>query len=232
MKLYPSFRTIWKINALIILAGGAGICLVLGYGAFGYLRSLAQTHQKEDVVNVEGNTGAKWQLGAFERIPGVGYMVAPVNSAQSYSVALYNKEATATRNYLFVNLQDKSTRWLIPNNDHLILTMERLAADGTFLGWGSDQKTVKWLIFEVVDSDTNGDKRLTNADRKSVAVAEADGSRFAEVLTNVDEVLGKTWTAGDNLLVVYSAGGKNLVAEISLSGRSASVTKELPALGK
>jgi hypothetical protein len=30
MKLRPTFRTVWKINALIILVGGAGLCVVLG----------------------------------------------------------------------------------------------------------------------------------------------------------------------------------------------------------
>jgi hypothetical protein len=51
------------------------------------------------------------------------------------------------------------------------------------------------------------------------------------VLRDVDTVLGKTWKAPDELLVVYSAGGKNLVSEISLPDRKVSVTKELPKLG-
>ena len=159
-------------------------------------------------------------------------MVAPVYSAQSYSVSLYGKEANAVRNYLFVDLQDKSSRWLIPTNDHLILNMERLAADGTSVRWGGEDKPAKWLVFDVVTSDTNGDKRLTDADRKTIAIAGADGSRYAEVLGGIDAVLGKTWMQGDRLLIVYSAGGENMISEISLADRKVTVTKDLPKIGQ
>jgi hypothetical protein len=232
MNLRLTYRTIWKINALIILVAGTGICLMLGYAAFSFVQSRFQLHQKEDTVNVEGNVGAQWRLGPFEKASAAGYMVAPVYSAQSYSVSLYGKEATAVRNYLFVNLQDMSSRWLVPNNDRLIVAMERLAIDGKVVGWNDEEKPVKWLVFHVVASDTDGDKRLTDRDRKTIAVANADGSQYAEVLRNVDTILGETWTTGDNLLVVYSADGKNLVAEISLAGRTVSVTKDLPKLGQ
>ena len=98
--------------------------------------------------------------------------------------------------------------------------------------WGSNEKPVKWLVFHVVASDTDGDKRLTAGDRKLIAIANPDGSQYAEVLRDIDTVLGKTWKAPDELLVVYSAGGKNLVSEINLPDRKVSVTKELPKLGQ
>ena len=183
------------------------------------------------MVNVEGSVDARWRLGTFETIPGAGYMVAPVESAQSYSVAFKEKEASAVRNYLFVDLQDKSSRWLIPNNDHLILSMEWMAADGSLVRWGSNEKPVKWLVFHVVASDTDGDRRLTESDRKLIAIANPDGSQYAQVLRDIDTILGKTWKAPDELLVVYSAGGRNLVSEISLPDRKVSMTKELPKLG-
>ncbi len=203
---------------------------MLGFVAFWAIRDTLQTRQKEDTVDVESNIGASWRLGAFEKIS--GYMVAPVYSAKSYSVSLYGKQASAVRNYLFVNLQDKSSRWLIPTNDHLILSMERLTADGTPFRWRDEEKPAKWLVFDVVTSDTNGDKRLTEADRKTIAIAEADGSRYTEVLSGIDSVLGRTWMQGDRLLVVYAAGGKNMISEISRPDRKVSVTKDLPKIGR
>lgn len=231
MKLHPTFRAVWKINALIILIGGTGICLTLGYAAFEFVKSRFQPYEKADTVNVEGSVDARWHLGPFETISGAGYMVAPVLSAQSYAVAFKEKEASAVRNYLFVNLQDKSSRWLMPNNNQLILDMEWRAADGSAVRWGSNEKAVKWLVLRVVASDTDGDRRLTESDRKIIAIANADGSQYAEVLKDIDTILGETWKPPDEMLVVYSAGGKNLVTEFSLPDRKVSVTKELPKLG-
>lgn len=54
--------------------------------------------------------------------------------------------------------------------------MELLADDGTEIQAGSFRKAVKWLVFTVVDSDTDADKR---SDRKTIGVAEADGSGYA-----------------------------------------------------
>jgi hypothetical protein len=229
MRFRTTFRTIWKIDSLIILVGGAGICIMLGVLAFQVIRDRLRTHQKEDTVNVESSVGTSWRLGAFEKIS--GYMVAPVYSAQSYSVSLYGKQASAVRNYLFVNLEDKSSRWLIPTNDHLIVSMERLAADGTSARWADSEKPAKWLVFDVVTSDTNGDNRLTEADRKTIGIAGADGSHYAEVLSGIDAELGRTWMQGDRLLIVYSAGGKNVISEISLPDRKVLVTRDLPKIG-
>jgi len=147
MRFRTTFRTIWKIDSLIILVGGAGICIMLGVLAFQVIRDRLRTHQKEDTVNVESSVGTSWRLGAFEKIS--GYMVAPVYSAQSYSVSLYGKQASAVRNYLFVNLEDKSSRWLIPTNDHLIVSMERLAADGTSARWADSTGSVPEVAYRL-----------------------------------------------------------------------------------
>jgi len=231
MRVPLTFRTIWKIDALIILIGGVGVCLMTGYAGFEFLQSRFRPYQKEGVVTVEGHAEERWGLGNFLTIPGAGCMVAPLNSVQSYSRSLNEKDLSAVRNYLFLNVQDKSTRWLTPKHDRLILSMEWMAADGSSENkWGTDKKPVKWLIFQVVPSDTDGDGRLTENDRKAIAVANPDGSQYAEVVRDADELLGTTWMAGDKLLLIYTAGGKSLVSEIDLPGRKVSVTKELPKI--
>jgi len=160
MRVPLTFRTIWKIDALIILIGGVGVCLMTGYAGFEFLQSRFRPYQKEGVVTVEGHAEERWGLGNFLTIPGAGCMVAPLNSVQSYSRSLNEKDLSAVRNYLFLNVQDKSTRWLTPKHDRLILSMEWMAADGSSENkWDTDKKPVKWLIFQVVPSDTDGDGR-------------------------------------------------------------------------
>ena len=240
MKSRLTFRTIWRIDALIILIGGVGAFLMFGYTVFELAGSQFRSSQNQDVVNVQRHAEVRWRLGNFETIPGAGYMVAPVSAVQSDSTGLPDKvlssgsrsdEASAIRNYLFVSLKDKSSRRLIPNNDRLILSMEWLAADGsTVPRMGGDKTPVKWLIFRVVPADTDGDGRLTESDRKAIAVANPDGSQYAEVLRDADAFLGQTWLAGDKLIVAYSAGARHLVAEIGLPDRKITATEELPKI--
>ena len=128
MSSRSRFQTVWKINALLILAGGTALCSMLGYVAFDAVRNRLRPNERPDVVNVEPEVAAQWRLGRFEEIAGAEYLFAPLESEQSYSAKLSEKVVSAARNYLFVNLADKSSHWLLPANDRLILTAEMRAA--------------------------------------------------------------------------------------------------------
>jgi len=229
MKLRVNYRMIWKFNALLIFFAGIGVCLGLVYFAWALLHDYFGLYRRDEVVKGETAISEDWRLGSFERLGSSDYMMAPVSSTQEYSGVFMEKEATAIRNYLFVNVRDKSSRWLVPNNDRVILMMKRYGTEGE--SGVPEDRPAKWLVFHVVTVDTDGDKRLTELDRKTIAVANADGSQYVEVLGNVDILLGETWTAGDKLLVVYSADGKNHISEIGLESRSVSDAKDLPKLG-
>lgn len=230
MKRIVSIRTIWKINALLILVAGTGFCLMLGVLGFQFTQSQLQVLHRDDMVNVEKNVGTEWRLGSFQRVAGTAYLVAAAHSEQAYPASFSGKEATAIRNYLFVNGEDMSSRWLVPNNDQLFLNMECILADGMMTSWGDSGKPVKWLVFQVVTSDTDGDRRLSASDRMAVAVAESNGAQYTEVLSNVDRILGESWLSGDRLLVVHSSGGKHRAAEVNLLERKVVAVKELPAI--
>ena len=167
------------------------------------------------------------RLGAFEKISGTNYLVAPLSSAQTQPLRLSERQTIAIHNYLFVNVQDQSSRWLFPNHERLILALELLADDGTEIQAGSFLKAVNWLVFTVVNSDTDADKR---SDRKTIGVAEADGSGYAEVMGGIETVFGKTGTTGDNLLVLHRSGGKNRIFQISLRDRKVTVMTEMAAI--
>ncbi|WP_321472887.1 hypothetical protein [uncultured Paludibaculum sp.] len=231
MRKYLTFRMVWRVNAVLILVAGAGACIGLGFAAWTFLLGSQAAYRLNDVVPVEQKGEERWWLGGFEPVAGSGYVVAPVSSMQSYQVGTFGKEASAVRNYLFVHLADKSSRWLIPHHKGLIVGMERYGAEGLIPGSDSEKRPVKWLVFQIVPADTNGDKSVTGEDRLVLGVANADGSHYVEVVKDIDGFLGSTWVAGDRLVLFYTSGGKNVVSEIDLAGRVVVSTKELPKIG-
>lgn len=237
MRASRIFRVIWRINALLILGAGLILAAILCVGLYQIGQEVFRPRQISETVNVEpeAQRSTQWMLGNFERVAGTDYLAAPVFSAQTYrvpsvssvsSVSSITKNTSAVRNYLFVNSVDKASRWLVPHNNYLFLSVEEL-------GWpkpDSDAYKVKWIWYEVVKSDTNGDGRLTDEDRRTVAIADASGDRYIELVPDVDVILGAAMRGQDTLLIFYRSGSKNLVSEIALAGGRVTVTKDLPEI--
>ena len=64
-------------------------------------------------------------------------------------------------------------------------------------------RPAKALYFEYVTDDTNGDGKLTSADKSSVSLARPDGSGVTEVLHGVDRVLSYDLNADNSVSVLY-----------------------------
>jgi hypothetical protein len=233
------FQRTWNFKSLLILAAGLAALGVLSLVGYEVYKVKTRTRQVHNVVNVEPDTRIEyeWALGTFERVPGTDYVMAAAHSKQSYHASYYEKDASALRNYLFVNVADKSSRWLVPTNKYLFLRAERLRQEakpegGAGKGAEAQQggEAVKWLMYEVVKSDTDRDSRLTAKDQRAVAVSGAAGEGYKEVIDNVDQTLGSMLRDENTLLVFHSTGGSSYVSEVDLPGRQVSVTRELPKM--
>lgn len=184
--------------------------------------------------------GPKVELGAFQELAGSDYLMAPIASPygrQELSSKSEDYRTGLARNYLFVNLADQSSHLLLPTNDYLILEAKVLPA----VGPAKEQKAAtdpakadakpapggaRWLYYRVVKSDTDNDKQLTGSDRWTVALSDVSGHDYRELIDNVEKILYETHRA-DNLILIYRADGKNQIAEINLSTRQVSVTRDL-----
>ncbi|MBE0660163.1 MAG: hypothetical protein IH602_20895 [Bryobacteraceae bacterium] len=231
MRSTKLFQTIWLINAVVIFLCATGLCLFLGYLAADALATRFALRERADTVNVgqrDDDAGdPKMWLGDFARLAGTEHMCAALMSSQSHSAGLFSKEASETRNYLFLNIEDKSSRWLMPTNGQLLLSMDEIVEKGMNRSVRSEDEVVKWLVFEVVPADTDGDRQLTAGDEKSLAVASPDGTHCVEVIKGVDEFKGQANSGGGKLVVVYRQGTKTIVAEVNLDQRSVTGSKEL-----
>jgi hypothetical protein len=177
------------------------------------------------------------QLGVFQELAGTDYLMAPIatpRGREEYSIKSDGARSDFARNYLFVNLTDKSSHLLLPTNDDLILESKVVPA----IGQAKDNKDAKaappvepvkaagnptpsgtkWLYYRVVKTDTDNDKQLTGNDRWTVALSDISGRNYKELLSDVEAILYETNRA-DNLILIYKADGKNQIAEINLSTR-------------
>ena len=227
MKEKNIFHIIWKIDSVLILIGGLIALGVLGYSSYRIYQDVFRSRDVSSMVNIEANTqmSSEWALGDFDRLEGTDYLVAPVHSTQTYQASYYEKGTSAVRNYLFVNAIDKSSRWLVPNNNYLFLSRHK-----EFYYPSSGSSWIAWLRYEVVKSDTNQDGRLTRDDKRTIGISDPNGDRYSEIIVNIDQILGYEMLDENSLLVFYRIDTKNYIAEINISERRIIVTNELPEI--
>ncbi|MDQ4120971.1 MAG: hypothetical protein M3209_05955 [Acidobacteriota bacterium] len=239
MKREKLFRNKWNTKTLLILATCLAVFGVLSLISYKIYKGVTRNRQVQNVVNVETTTRveSEWEFGSFERVSGTDYAMAPTHSKQNYQTSYYEKDASAVRNYLFVNTVDKSSRWLIPTNKYLFLTTERLPRqqieqNTRSMKQADDNKdeAVKWIKYEIVKSDTNLDGRFTAKDRRTIAVSSATGEGYVEVIDDVEDVLGSMLRDNDTLLIFYRTNGNSFVTEVNLPSRQVTITRELPKI--
>ncbi|MBD2593440.1 hypothetical protein H6G74_03740 [Nostoc spongiaeforme FACHB-130] len=224
---FPNFLT--TIRAIIIVLCGLMTFSILGYAAYRIYQELFRERHVGDIVNLETDSDVKVQfsLNSFEVIKGTPYLMSTISSQQNYRQSYYEKEAASIRNFLFFNTSDQSAWKLIPNNNSLFVRYQTL---GLSTPPENVIKKVQGIWYEVVTADSDGDKRLTASDRKTIAVSDFAGKNYTEVIRQVDQVLGTHQPNEATFLVFYTSDAKNFVTEINIPKRKVVVTKPLPPL--
>jgi hypothetical protein len=173
------------------------------------------------------------------RVPGTPFLMAMIytgeNGGYSSLVGFSSSGNSSTvHNYVFLDLTDRSFRRLIPTNDSYIRQAEQLpeAGDGSpAVMTERDGRVVQWWLFDVVTQDTNRDGRLDAGDLGTLAVSDAGGRGYTELIGGVREVYGRALRDANTLVVVYESGGTKRFSVIDLPGRAVTSTEALPDLG-
>lgn len=228
MRRFEPFRFIRSLNVLVSFGVGLLLLAVLGYAAYQIYRETVRERVVSGVANVGDSQAVETQvgLGNFAPVEGTSYYFAPIGFEQNYRQSYYDKAASSTRNYLFLNLTNKSAGRLVPKNDWLFLNAEKL---GDKSKAGSVLK-VQALLYQVVKADTDGDKRLTELDRKTMALSDSSGKNYTEIIPQFDRILGVFQPKPSTVMLAYSQSEKNFVAEVNLVNRQVIRTQELPPI--
>ncbi|WP_019499971.1 hypothetical protein [Pseudanabaena sp. PCC 6802] len=218
------------VNKLIVFVGGILLIGLMGYVAYQIYKYSTRDRSISNVILTDSNNSSlksnKLGLGAFENIEGTPYLLGAIVLAQESDRGYYTKGASSTTNYLILNVKDKSAIRLVPKNNSLFIRAEKFGKNDR------DGKLVQalGLWYVAVKADTNSDRRLTEEDRKIIAVSDVSGANYTEVIPNIDRLLNTFRISETSILTIYEASGKNFVSEIDLAQKKVIETKELPAI--
>lgn len=214
MKRARFFALVWRLNALIILLAGTVGLLVLVYAAIVIFNDLTRTRHASGIINIaeEQIDTTRTSLGDFELVEGTPILRAPLYLHQEYAFSSGSKAASSTQNYLYFDSLSRAPYWLMPGNRGLILETKEFPSHE----YGEKAEPTRVVMYLSVDSDSNGDGKLTSNDAKSIAISDPTGKRFASLLGNVEQANGAQ-LLNDSLLIFYTSEGSLRVAEIDLA---------------
>ncbi|GEM_PF-940665 len=213
MQVRRVFTHIWRINAVIILLGGALAIVLLVAMLMLLAKEYLRTRYVSDVATTQLNEVKKtaMQLGDFEGFAGTPVLRAPLRRSQTYALdyalSSVSKEAHSDINYLFFNPQSREAHWLRPNHTAIILRDEH------FFGFGNEdedpeakeKREVRLFLYQIVERDSNGDQRLTSEDEKTIAISAPSGQGYRVVAEAVAELYNSRFIAENRFLLLYAA---------------------------
>ncbi|MCG8346615.1 MAG: hypothetical protein MI924_02400 [Chloroflexales bacterium] len=175
--------------------------------------------------------GAK-RIGDFSRILGTVYLRAPIlerpNRTSGFLTSSSGYSPERIHNFIYLDTQTEQTLQLLPDNNAIILdhtSFPEPIQDQT------KERVITWFLYRVVKNDTNQDNRLSEADTQVLAVSDAGGQDYTELIDGVEGIHGHTLRDPETLLVIYRKDGALLLSSIDLPQRALIQTTELPSFG-
>jgi hypothetical protein len=229
MRAHRFFRGVWRFNALVILFAGVLAIGALTISAVYALRAIFREREVVAVVNTaeQGGIRETLALGRATQIRGHSGLLVAVESDQEYDQAYFSKSTAAARNYGFVSASELP-RWLYPHNRFLVVDASQLPASE----YSERDPPTAVVSFVVVQSDSDGDERLTPSDLSKLVFTKPDGTGSKVVLENLRHIVSQEMM-GEQVLVLYkgpSGYGKAVISANDFSQVSHQ-SFELPKTG-
>ncbi len=208
------FRTVWRINAFVILLAGLLLSALAIFAMITLGRELARERVSAGTARTDPEVvkGEVFELGNMRRLRGTPVLLLELISRQPYGGISSSKEAASVRNLLFYDSETAKNSWLF--TQYGLLANIRPLAEG-----GDEKARIRWILLEQVAHDTNRDGRLNLQDAHTLGVVDADGQGYKDVLQNVERVLGVEFLSDAVVAVAYSEVNADYVAEIDLPRR-------------
>ena len=185
----------------MLLAGGivavSALCVSFSYSA----------HQHEDaaVVNVNQATHEKeyLHLGDAHLFNGASIARMSLYADSSYRGSYSSSSGGNVRNYLFLDLAKMTSRWLFPGFTNLIVECCDFRSPFKRVDNGGEINVVS-SVYEVIDSDSNNDRKINMDDQPSVYFASSDGKQTGQIIPPSDHILSMEQLSSTEFLIVYT----------------------------
>ena len=177
-------------------------------------------------------------LSAFRPIEGTNYMIADVSgnpqANERGNIAPFRwiesgysgYSGYEIYNYVFFSSDTETFNRLLPTNESVVLQIIGFPS-GTPTDKPEEFKPVMWWLYVLAKTDTDKNGILDYKDKITIGVTDVGGNSPAEVIPDVDNVLGNMLKNDDTLFVMYHSLDKNYVAKIDLPSRTLVSTNEM-----
>ncbi|MEX1231039.1 MAG: hypothetical protein WEB58_12415 [Planctomycetaceae bacterium] len=207
-----AFLTRFRI-ILLLLFGVMLACVSVGNAQLKFSSSTQRSRESAD---------NRLSIGAFTAVSGTTVLMAPIANEGDKSFS--KTDVYGNRNYLFFDTMTETSHHLIPVNENVIDSVKGFPE---ITENNRHTQQVEWFLYDV-RSDSDGDGEITYKDHSKLAVSDAAGHGYKELITDVKKLLGQSYPEKDTLFVFYESGSKALVSKIVLPLRRVVSTKRLP----
>jgi hypothetical protein len=201
------FKWVWRFNAVLIFLGALLIvCLIL----WEITRDLRRHGQQVDAggpfasASTENTNGHEPKLALRFGTPSAGtasgLYALPLNTKQSYNSRSVSKSNSGTLiNYMIVNTTTESRKWLFPNADRRILHTRPLVFHN------NDTDIQLGHILGVIETDTNGDDRLSRLDTQTIYFTDSHWGEPLKIRDGVTAILATEAVSKDAFDLIFTA---------------------------
>ena len=204
------FRRIWRINAVLILVAAGAIALAVGSFVLDeFNRRIVQRRETPSGVTVEEPLAGKDSstpliLGRATAVKGTNILSADLLASRATGKRFGSDgDSTNVRNVLFIEPGEKSGRWLLPDNSHVISDSNEIT-DGTGSATERALATVA-LVKAANDADDVPGK---------LVLYGPSGKNVVEVAKNVARVHLASFSGGE-LTILYERNRRFVLAEFN-----------------
>jgi hypothetical protein len=183
----------------------------------------------------------KWVLQESHEIKSPTHVVLALVSENGeiprYAVAAPMSASFAYRsrfakNILFIDTQSNKSSWLFSKNAQLIEEYFSFPRTNYSLFINSEKSEAKAIFYKVIDSDTNGDGKVTSQDNKSLAVSDTAGRYYKVIVKDISRVISIKEVGENKLMIVYQKAGVGYSLSLHFKGFTVLSNKMLPKVGE
>ncbi|MEL6911301.1 MAG: hypothetical protein AAFO85_13975 [Cyanobacteria bacterium J06598_4] len=191
------FRTIWRFNALIIMATGLLAVSLLSFGLIAtigkeFRRSATKINSTQ--INPLEVPPEPLVSGKYHRVEGTPYLIFPLHDRDAYSKSIYGQRSpVGDRNYLFVNSRTNAKRWLLPNNEQIISNRYPVRDR-------SIKNAPTLALLYVLQSREKVKSEQDNL--VEIGISKVDGDQYESIISNV-RYLGHERINSSQIVVFY-----------------------------
>jgi len=135
------------------------------------------------------------------------------------------------KNILFVDSNNNSSRWLFKKNAQLIEEYFSFPRVNYPPFMNNKKSEAKVIFYKVIDSDTNGDGKVTSQDNTNLAISDTAGKDYKVIVRDINRIISIKELHHDMFTIVYQKAGVGYSLNLHRKGFTEFSNKMLPKVG-